>query len=83
MVISPYSKHNYVDHMITDQSSITRFIEDNWLGSQRIEGSFDSIAGTLNGMFDFNNKKKKDLPNDGLFLLDPDTGLVVVNQDSD
>ena len=80
LVISPYAKQNYVDHTITDQSSITRFIEDNWLGGQRIEGSFDSIAGTLNGMFDFSGKKK-DLPNGGLYLLDPSTGLVNVNQD--
>ncbi len=30
LVISPYAKDNYVDHSITDQSSILRFIEDNW-----------------------------------------------------
>jgi phospholipase C len=29
-VISPYAKDNYVDHRITDQSSILRFIEENW-----------------------------------------------------
>jgi len=81
LVISPYAKQNYVDHTITDQSSITRFIEDNWLGSQRITGSFDAIAGTLNGMFDFNGKKR-DRPNDGLYLLDPDTGLVAVDQNN-
>jgi phospholipase C len=77
LVISPYAKSNYVDHTITDQSSITRFIEDNWLGSQRIDGSFDAIAGTLNGMFDFSKKA----PNGGLYLLDPSTGLVTVDQD--
>jgi phospholipase C len=53
LVISPYSKRNYVDHSVTDQSSILRFIEDNWLDSQRIPGSFDALAGTLNGMFNF------------------------------
>ena len=79
LVISPYAKSNYVDHTITDQSSITRFIEDNWLGGQRIAGSFDAIAGTLNGMFDFTGKKKA--PNSGLYLLDPSTGLVTVDQD--
>jgi phospholipase C len=53
-VISPYAKYNYVDHTLTDQSSIIRFIEDNWLGGQRIgNGSFDAIAGPLNNMFDF------------------------------
>ena len=50
LVVSPYAKKNYVDHTLTDQSSILRFIEDNWLGSQRIVGSFDIIAGKLNNM---------------------------------
>lgn len=30
LVISPYAKVNFVDHTITDQSSILRFVEDNW-----------------------------------------------------
>src|SRR5947199_9555773 len=30
VVISPYAKANYVDHSVSDQSSIVRFIEDNW-----------------------------------------------------
>jgi phospholipase C len=54
LVISPFAKPNFVDHTLTDQSSILRFIEDNWLSSQRIgQGSFDAIAGTINNMFDF------------------------------
>jgi len=53
-VISPWAKHNYVDSTLTDQSSVLRFIEDNWLAGQRIgQGSFDSLAGSINGMFDF------------------------------
>ncbi len=75
IVISPYAKGNYVDHTVTDQSSILRFIEDNWLGGQRITGSFDALAGTLNGMFDF-----KSPSNSGEYLLDPVTGLVTTNQ---
>ncbi len=55
LVISPYSKQNYVDHTVTDQTSILRFIEDNWLGGQRITGSFDNLAGRLNSFFDFKN----------------------------
>ena len=69
LVISPYAKHNYVDHAVTDQSSILRFIEDNWVGGQRIEGSFDSRAGSLLGLFDFKN------PQNGNFLLDESTGV--------
>ena len=42
LVISPYARQNYVDHSLTDQSSILRFIEDNWLDGQRIQGSFDA-----------------------------------------
>jgi phospholipase C len=69
-VISPWAKQNYVDHTLTDQTSIIRFIEDNWLGGQRIgNGSFDAISGPLNNMFDFNRKE-----NGGIFLLDPSTG---------
>jgi phospholipase C len=70
LVISPYAKHNYVDHTLTDQSSVVRFIEDNWLGSQRIPGSYDSVAGTLLNMFDFSQSPTTTL------CLDPNTGLV-------
>src|SRR6202035_3424978 len=31
LVVSPWARENYVDHHITDQSSVTRFIEDNFL----------------------------------------------------
>jgi phospholipase C len=69
LVISPYAKKNYVDHSTTDQSSILRFIEDNWLDSQRITGSFDALSGKLNVMFNFNKT-----PDTTPFILDPSTG---------
>jgi phospholipase C len=54
LVISPWARHNYVDNTVTDQSSVIRFIEDNWLGSQRIEqGSYDTIANSISSLFDF------------------------------
>jgi len=54
LVISPWARENFVDHTLTDQSSVIRFIEDNWLGGQRLEGgSFDSIANSITQMFDF------------------------------
>jgi phospholipase C len=55
MVISPYAKQNFVDHKLTDQSSILKFVEDNWnLG--RIGGtSLDAQAGSLMNMFDFSH----------------------------
>jgi phospholipase C len=70
LVISPYAKRNFVDHTVTDQSSILRFVEDNWLGGQRINGSFDSLAGPLNNMFDFKSEEEGENP----FILDPSTG---------
>jgi phospholipase C len=68
LVISPYAKQNFVDHTITDQSSILRFIEDNWVGGQRIDGSFDSRAGVLTNLFDFKN------PQNTLLFLNENTG---------
>lgn len=56
LVLSPYAKSNYVDHSITDQSSILRFIEDNWLAGARIPGSYDRLAGSLDTMFHFNKR---------------------------
>lgn len=52
LIVSPYAKVNYVDHTLIDQTSILRFIEDNWLGGKRIAGSFDALAGSLNNMLD-------------------------------
>jgi phospholipase C len=70
MVISPYAKSNFVDHTLTDQTSSIHFIEDNWLGGKRIgNGSFDAISGTLNNMFNFNQR-----PSSAKLLLDPITG---------
>jgi len=59
-----------VSHTLIDQTSILRFIEDNWLGGKRISQiSFDNIAGSLDDMFDFI------LPSPRRFRLDPATGL--------
>ncbi len=69
LVVSPYAKKNYVDHTVTDQTSILRFIEDNWLDSQRITGSFDMLAGKLDSMFDW-----KCAPDTAPFLLNTTTG---------
>jgi len=54
LVISRWAKPNFVDHQITDQTSILRFIENNWLSGERIpDHSFDAIAGPLDNMFNF------------------------------
>ena len=72
MVISPWSKKNFVDHTLTDQISVLRFIEDNWLNGARIQAgaSFDTIAGTIENMFDFTTNRK----DKGILILNPTTG---------
>jgi phospholipase C len=83
IVISPWAKTNFIDHTVTDQTSSLRFIEANWnLGF--IDGttlqpgqplgsfSFDQFAGSILGMFDFDNR-----PNLSPLILDPLTGTAV------
>jgi phospholipase C len=54
LVISPFAKANFVDHTLTDQTSVIRFIEDNWLAGERLgSGSFDTLAGSLLNMLNF------------------------------
>ncbi|KGX09643.1 phospholipase C [Burkholderia pseudomallei] len=60
VVVSPWAKQNYVGHTLIDQASVVRFIEDNWLGSQRIGGgSFDATAGDMRDLFDFSGAVNK------------------------
>ncbi|SDS12594.1 phospholipase C [Actinopolymorpha singaporensis] len=77
LVLSPYAKRNFVDGTITDQTSVLRFVEDNWLGGQRLgeasgaaidKASFDTLANSLDAMFDWRHRDLRPL------LLDPVTG---------
>lgn len=52
-MISPYSKTNHVDHTLTEQTSVTSFIESNWKTGRVGDGSFDTRGGTLLNAFDF------------------------------
>jgi phospholipase C len=72
LVISPYAKKNYIDHRVTDQSSAIRFVEDNWGVSRIGGGSTDAIAGTLNGLFDFDDHASA-----RKLILDPPTGQLL------
>ena len=74
LVISPYAKKNFVDHSITDQSSVVRFIEDNWELPQIGNGSFDEIAGTILNMFDFKKEREDKV------ILNVSTGQVVFDK---
>jgi phospholipase C len=47
LVISPFAKTNFVDHTLTDQSSVLRLIEKNWGTGQIGGGSYDQLAGPL------------------------------------
>lgn len=70
LVISPWARTNFVDHTLTDQSSIIRFIEDTWLNGTRIgDGSFDALANSITQMFDFDDR-----PSFNPVFLDPLTG---------
>ena len=69
LVISPFAKRNFVDSTQTDQTSVIRFIEDNW-GLGRVgDQSFDERAGSIENMFDFsrNGEPRR-------VFLDPVTG---------
>jgi len=68
LVISPFAKQNYVDHNVTDQSSILRFVEDVFDLGRIGDDSYDAIAGTLDNMFDFRNRNMRRL------FLDASTG---------
>jgi phospholipase C len=68
LVISPYARVNFVDHGLTDQTSILRFVEDNWGLGRLGDQSYDELAGPLDAMFDFAHPTAKAV------MLDPRTG---------
>jgi phospholipase C len=68
LVISSYARRNHVDHNVTDQTSILRFIEENWSLGRIGDHSFDEKAGKLTPMFNF------DAPNAATLILDEKTG---------
>ena len=90
-MVSPWSKVNYVDHTLTDQSSILRFIEDNW-GLNYIDGP--AVRDANNHLrkpgFPLSPQKQSfdvvtgsfdnmfdDEPHFARFILDPATGSLI------
>lgn len=67
LVISPYARTNFIDHHQTEQASILRFIEANWMTGQVGDGSFETRAGSLAPLFNFHasNRKRVLLNQDG------------------
>ncbi len=76
LVISPWTKQNFISHDQTDTDSILAFIEGNWLKNARISDSYDKVSGPLSngttGLLDFKIK-----PHDSPVILNPATGEVV------
>ena len=69
IVISPYARHGYIDHQTLSQDAYAKFIEDDFLGGQRLDPRTDGrpdprpsvrenvkILGDLQSDFDFNQK---------------------------
>ena len=84
IVISPFARHNHVDHNVSDQASPTNFVEFNW-HLAGISGSADQILAStdrqadipfdLAGMFDFEDGDNPRL------ILDTTTGQLVAGAD--
>jgi phospholipase C len=69
LVISPYAKHGYIDHQTLSFDAYLKFIEDDFLSSQRLDPRYDgrpdprptvresvSMLGNLVKDFDFNQR---------------------------
>jgi len=67
-----------VDHSIIDQTSILRFIEDNWNLGRIGDQSFDAKAGSILGMFDFTSKVRAQT-----LFLDPNMGALITSKTTD
>lgn len=68
LVISPWAKPDYVDNTTIDQSSVVKFIENNWGLPALGNGAADTAAGSIGSMFDFSSCHTRPL------FLDPLTG---------
>ena len=77
LVVSPWAKANFVDHTLTTQSSILRFIEDNWKLGRVGGGSFDAASGTIDNLFNFSNPSAAP-PNTTVLTLSTITGETIV-----
>ena len=79
--ISPYARKGYIDHQTLSFDAYVKFIEDDFLTSQRIDPKTDarpdsrptvrenvSILGDLTQDFDFNQAPRQPL------VLDPNPG---------
>jgi phospholipase C len=68
LVVSPWARSNYVGSTLLDQSSVVRFIEQNWNLPALGNGAADTAAGSMNLLFDFGGHPQRPL------FLRPSTG---------
>jgi phospholipase C len=74
LVISPYAKQGYIDHQMLSFDAYLKFIEDDFLGGQRLDPKTDGrpdsrpdvrenapILGDLQRDFDFNQQPRHSL----------------------
>ncbi len=74
LVISPYARRGYIDHQVLSFDAYLKFIEDDFLGGQRLDPRTDGrpdprpsvrenarVLGNLIRDFDFNQKPRKPL----------------------
>ena len=74
--LPPFGRHrkvNFVDHHLSDQTSVLKFVEDNWNTGRIGGGSMDKQAGSLESMFNFSKAKADRV------ILDPTSGAVVTS----
>jgi phospholipase C len=75
LVISPYSKEGFIDHQTLSFDAYAKFIEDDFLGGQRIDPKTDgrpdplpnvrenaSQLGDITAAFDFNQAPRPPMP---------------------
>jgi phospholipase C len=83
LVISPYARRGYIDHQILSFDAYNKFIEDDFLGGQRLDPATDGrpdrrptvrdalhILGDLSADFDFNQAPRRPM----LLPLNPKPG---------
>ncbi len=72
LVVSPYAKHGYIDHQVLSHDAYLKFIEDDFLGGQRIDPLTDGrpdprptvrenvgVLGDLSSDFDFHQTPRR------------------------
>ena len=74
LVISPYARHGFIDHQILSHDAYNKFIEDDFLGGQRLNPRTDGrpdprpdvreanpLLGSLLADFDFSQRPRRPL----------------------